>query len=282
MKILTFDIEEWFHILDNKKTKSISEWSKFDSRIGLGMDLIYDILEKTEKSATFFVVGWMAEKYPEIIREISDRGFEIGSHTHLHQLAYDQNRKTFYIDVEKSIKTLEDCIGKKVTSFRAPGFSITKNNLWAFEVLHELGITKDSSVFPAGRAHGGLPSYGTAIPSIIEYNGLNLKEFPINTHTILGKPFIFSGGGYFRLLPYEIIKKFTLQSNYVMTYFHPRDFDIEQPIVPGLSLPRRFKSYVGIKNCKPKLKRWINDFDFIDLNQADQLINWNQVPLIKL
>jgi len=282
MKILTFDIEDWFHILDNKKTKSSSDWSKFDSRIRIGMDLVYDILEKTEKSATFFVVGWMAEKYPEIIREISDRGFEIGSHTHLHQLAYDQDRETFYNDVEKSIKTLEDCSGKKVSSFRAPGFSITKNNKWAFEVLHELGITKDSSVFPASRAHGGLPSYNAAIPSIIDYNGIKLKEFPINTHSIFGKPFIFSGGGYFRILPYKIIENWTLQSNYVMTYFHPRDFDIHQPIVPGLSLPRRFKSYVGIKNCKPKLERWLSSFDFIDLNQADQEINWNHVPKIKL
>jgi polysaccharide deacetylase family protein (PEP-CTERM system associated) len=282
MKILTFDIEEWFHILDNNKTRTISDWNNFDSRIRIGMNLIYDILDGTEKSATFFVVGWMAEKYPEIIREISDRGFEIGSHTHLHQLAYDQNRKTFYDDVEKSIKTLEDCTGKKVNSFRAPGFSIIKNNKWAFEVLHELGITKDSSVFPASRAHGGLPSYNTAIPSIIDYNGIKLKEFPINTHTILGKPFIFSGGGYFRLLPYKIIKKWTLQSNYVMTYFHPRDFDNEQPIVPGLSLPRLFKSYVGIKNCKPKLEQWLSDFDFIDLNKADESINWDQVPVIKL
>ena len=282
MKILTFDIEEWFHILDNKETKSISEWSKFDSRIGLGMDMIYDILEKTEKSATFFVVGWMAEKYPEIIKGISNRGFEIGSHTHLHQLAYQQDRQTFFNDVEKSIKTIEDCIGKKVTSFRAPGFSITENNKWAFEVLHGLGITKDSSVFPAGRAHGGLPSFGIAIPSIIEYNGLNLKEFPINTHSILGKSFIFSGGGYFRLLPYKIIKKFTFQSNYIMTYFHPRDFDKEQPMVPGLSYSRRFKSYVGIKKCKSKLEQWLSDFKFIDLNEADRLIDWSQVPTVKL
>ena len=282
MKILTFDIEEWFHILDNKETKSVSEWSKFDSRIGLGMDMIYDILEKTEKSATFFVVGWMAEKYPEIIREISDRGFEIGSHTHLHQLVYEQDKKIFYNDVEKSIKTLEDCSGKKVTSFRAPGFSITKNNKWAFEVLYELGIKKDSSVFPASRAHGGLPSYNLAIPSIIEYNGIKLKEFPINTHTILGKPFIFSGGGYFRLLPYKTIKNWTIQSNYVMTYFHPRDFDNDQPIVPGLSLQRRFKSYLGIKNCKPKLEKWLNSFDFMDLNHADESINWDKVPVIKL
>jgi len=282
MKILTFDIEEWFHILDNKKTKTASEWNNFDSRIQIGVNLIFDILERTENSAHFFVVGWLAEKYPKIIREISDRGFEIGSHTHLHQLAYDQSQKAFYNDVEKSIKTLEDCIGKKVTSFRAPGFSITENNKWAFESLNELGITKDCSVFPASRSHGGFPSYNLAIPSIINYNGIKLKEFPINTHTILGKPFIFSGGGYFRLLPYKIIKEWTLQSNYVMTYFHPRDFDNEQPLVPGLSLPRRFKSYVGIKNSKSKLEQWISNFNFTDLNQADGSINWDQVPVIKL
>ena len=282
MKILTFDIEEWFHILDNKETKSVSEWSKFDSRIGLGMDMIYDILEKTEKSATFFVVGWMAEKYPDIIKGISSRGFEIASHTHLHQLAYQQDRQTFYNDVENSIKTIEDCIGKKVSSFRAPGFSITEKNKWAFEVLYELGITKDSSVFPASRAHGGLPSYKLAVPSIIECNGIKLKEFPINTHKVLGKPFIFSGGGYFRLLPYKIIENWTLQSNYIMTYFHPRDFDIEQPLIPGLSPTRRFRSYVGIKNCKPKLEKWLNNFDFIDLNQPDLSINCRHVSVIKL
>ena len=282
MKILTFDIEEWFHILDNKKTKNISDWNKFDSRIRIGMDIIYDILDKSKTPATFFVLGWMAEKYPKIIREISARGFEIGSHTHLHQLVYEQDKKTFYNDVEKSIKTLEDCTGKKVYSFRAPGFSITENNKWAFEILHELGIEKDSSVFPASRAHGGLPSYNLATPSIIEYNGIKLKEFPINTQTVLGKSFVFSGGGYFRLLPYKTIKNWTVKSNYLMTYFHPRDFDIEQPIVPGLSLPRRFKSYIGIKECKPKLETWLNDFDFIDLNQADLSINWDQVPVINI
>ena len=229
-----------------------------------------------------FVVGWMAEKYPEIIREISNRGYEVASHTHLHQLSYEQDQKTFYNDVEKSIKTLEDCTGNKIRAFRAPGFSITKNNLWAFEALHELGITIDSSVFPAGRSHGGLPSYGEAIPSFIEYNGIKLKEFPINTYEILEKSFIFSGCGYFRLFPYKIIKNWTLQSNYVMAYFHPRDFDYSQPIVPGLSLTRRFKSYVGLKKCKPKLEQWLTDFDFMNLNQADQSIDWDQVPIIKL
>jgi polysaccharide deacetylase family protein (PEP-CTERM system associated) len=282
MNILTFDIEEWFHILDNDDTKSEKDWAKYESRIHQNMDRIYKILENVNAKASFFVLGWIAEKYPEIIREICERGYEIGSHTALHQLVYEQDREGFYQDVDRSIKTLEDISGKKVKMFRAPGFSITEQNKWAFEVLYELGIEIDSSVFPAGRAHGGLPGYGIAEPSILQYNGIQLKEFPINTHNFLGKPFIFSGGGYFRLLPYRIIENWTNQSNYVMTYFHPRDFDIQQPILPGLSLPRRFKSYVGIKNCKPKLEKWLSSFAFIDLNQANQEINWNHVPKIKL
>ena len=282
MNILTFDIEEWFHILDNEKTKTISNWSDFDSRIHYGMDIIYDILKKTEKSATFFVVGWIAEKYPDIVRKISDNGFEIGSHTHLHQLVYEQDRKTFYNDVERSIKTLENISGKKVRSFRAPGFSITENNKWAFEVLHELGIKIDASIFPARRAHGGLASYKESKPTILEYNGIKLKEFPINTYNFFGKPLIFSGGGYFRLLPYKIIKSCTENSEYVMTYFHPRDFDFQQPIIPGLSLYRRFKSYVGLKKCKLKLENWLNDFDFIDINSDEKKIDWNDVSIVKI
>ncbi len=282
MRILTFDIEEWFHILDNSQTKGEKEWLNYESRIHKNMQRIFEILDNCKVSATFFVVGWIAEKYPEIVREIVDYGFEIGSHTHLHQLVYDQSPKIFHQDVEKSIKTIEDISGKKVTSFRAPGFSITEKNKWAFEILYELGIEKDSSVFPAGRAHGGMPCFGTSYPSIIQYNGISLKEFPISTHTILGKSLIYSGGGYFRFFPYKIIKNLTSKSNYTMTYFHPRDFDSKQPIVPGLSSYRKFKSYVGIKNCKSKLERWLRDFDFVDLYEADKVVNWEEVSIIKL
>lgn len=282
MKILTFDIEEWFHLLDTPTTKTEKEWETFEVRIHKNMEKIFDILNTSKTDATFFVVGWIAQKYPEVVREISDMGYEIGSHTHMHQLVYEQNRNEFYQDVEKSIKTLEDITGKKVVSFRAPGFSITESNLWAFEVLHELGIEVDSSVFPSGRAHGGMPSYGIAKPSILEYQGIKLKEFPINTHIIFGKPIIFSGGGYFRILPYSIINSWTRKSDYVMTYFHPRDFDYEQPLVSGLSLNRRFKSYVGLKGCKNKLLKIIKDFDFISLEAADKMLDWRSVPRIEL
>jgi len=282
MRILTFDIEEWFHILDNAQTKTEVEWGSYESRIHANMETIFDIIDQANVSATFFVVGWIAEKYPEVVKEISKRGFEIGSHTHMHQLVYEQNRKSFFNDIEKSIKILEDISGKKVRSFRAPGFSITNVNKWAFEVLAELGIEIDCSIFPAGRAHGGLPQYGHAQPSILTYNGINLKEFPINTTRYFNKQIIFSGGGYFRLFPYKFIKNWTQDSDYVMTYFHPRDFDPNQPLVPGLSMARKFKSYVGLRQCKNKLDRILKDFEFIDLDMADSSIDWSKQRVINI
>ncbi|WP_461638864.1 polysaccharide deacetylase family protein [Labilibaculum euxinus] len=282
MKILTFDIEEWFHILDNDSTKTEMEWSNYEYRIHDNMERIFKILEKSGVSASFFVMGWMAEKFPEIIREIVDKGYEIGSHTHLHQLVYEQSPKEFKLDVERSTKTLEDISGQKVRFFRAPGFSITEQNLWAFEILHELGIEIDCSVFPAGRAHGGLKSYGTAEPSILRYNGIQLKELPINTHSILGKQFIYSGGGYFRLLPYSLIKYWSENDPYIMSYIHPRDLDPGQPMIKGLSLPRKFKSYVGIKKAEMKLTNWLSDFEFVDIKTADQIIDWKLVKIVNL
>lgn len=277
MNILTFDIEDWFHILDNDSTKFESNWSHFESRIEVGLNIILNFLDQNNISAHFFVLGWIAEKYPKLIAKINNRGFSIGSHTHYHQLLYSLSKKNLKNDIEKSIKTIEDCIGKKVTSFRAPGFSITNSNKWAFEILYQQGIRLDSSIFPTLRAHGGYPGINIDRPCLIEQNNLVIKEFPINTKRLMGYPVVFSGGGYFRIYPYNLIKNWTKNSDYIMTYFHPRDFDNDQPVLKDLSYYRRFKSYVGIKGCKKKLQRWVNDFDFIDLEKASSKIMWSEV-----
>ena len=282
MNILSFDIEDWFHILDHNSTKSENDWGKFEPRIHKNMDKIFEILEKNNTKASFFVLGWIAEKHPDLINRIKERGYEIGSHSHLHQLAYRQNRNEFYQDVDRSIKTLQDITGDRIEMFRAPGFSITETNKWAFEVLYDLGIKIDSSVFPAGRAHGGMPSFGSSKPSMIKYNGITIKEFPINTYKVFSKSFIYSGGGYFRLFPYAMVKKFTSSSEYVMSYFHPRDFDHTQPVIKDLSAFRKFKSYVGLKNTSSKLNNWLFDFDFCDISEADGQIKWNDVKYINL
>ncbi len=281
MNILTFDIEEWYHILDNSSTKNESDWINYEERIYRNMDKIFLFLNKFNLKATFFVVGWIAEKYPDIIKKIDNCGYEIGSHTHMHQLMYEQNKYQVQQDLKKSINIIEDIISKKVRYFRAPGFSITEENKWVFEILATNGITHDCSVFPMSRAHGGFPSFKKSIPSIINYQGFELKEFPINTYSFFGKSLIFSGGGYFRFFPYFLTKKLTKKSDYIMTYFHPRDFDPDQPVIPELSFFRKFKSYVGLSSTMLKLEKWVSDFNFVDLKNADTQINWSEVPVVK-
>ena len=282
MNILTFDIEEWFHILDNESTKAEKNWNNYEERIYSNMDKIFNLLENSKKKATFFIVGWIATKYPDIVKKIDKSGYEIGSHSNMHQLIYNQSYNEFKTDLEKSVNILESITGKKVKYFRAPGFSVTEKNKWVFEVLFSTGITHDCSIFPAGRAHGGFPSYNYSNPSIIDYNGIQIKEFPINTHKILTFNTIFSGGGYFRFLPYTLIKEFSGKSDYIMTYFHPRDFDPHQPIIRELNYLRKFKSYVGLSSCYNKLEKYLNDFDFNDLSYADSIIDWKQVKIIKI
>lgn len=282
MNILTFDIEEWFHILDHNTTKTSLEWANYEVRIHQNMERILTLLKNTNQKATFFCLGWIAQQYPEVIKEIINQGHEVGCHSHLHQLVYEQSRDQFAKDTEQSVKLLQDITGMPILYYRAPGFSITEQNKWAFEILVEQGIEIDSSIFPAARAHGGFPSYGTPKPSLIQYNGIQLKELPISYQQILGKPVIYSGGGYFRLIPYTLIKKWSKQTDYLMTYFHPRDLDATQPMITDLPLSRKFKSYVGLKGAEQKLQQWLIDVQFITVSEADKLINWGEVPLIKL
>lgn len=282
MKILTFDIEEWYHLLDNDSTKTYKEWEKYEIRIHNNMERILAVLERTNTKATFFVVGWIAEKFPEVVRMIVDRGYEVGSHSNMHQLVYDLGPDEFDRDLERSIKTLEDVSGKKIRYFRAPGFSITENEKWAFEIMVKHGIEVDSSVFPGQHAHGGFQSIKQSVPSILKYNGVEIKEFPINHIKVLGKNLIFSGGGYFRLFPYLITKEWTQQSEYLMSYLHPRDFDYGQPMIEGLSPARKFKSYFGIKGATTKLEKWLTDYEFIDLSTAESLIDWESVPIVQI
>ena len=279
MNILTFDIEEWFHILDNNSTKTEKDWDKFEERIYLNMDRIFRLLEDTQSKGTFFCLGWIARKYPDVIKRIDAAGYEIGTHSDLHQLAYEQSKSEYSKDLERSIKSLEDIIGKKVISYRAPGFSLKEENKWVFDVLAENGIEFDCSVFPAKRSHGGFEQFGIAEPCLINVNGHTIKEFPINLSNILGSKLIFSGGGYFRLLPYPMIKQMAHKTDYLMTYFHPRDFDPEQPMIKELSLVRKFKSYYGLGGCYGKLKNFLDDFKFIDLREANERINWDDVPV---
>ena len=163
---------------------------------------------------------------------------------------------------------MSDLTGKTIDAYRAPGFSIKESNLWAFDVMAEEGIKYDSSVFPAKRAHGGLPQFTTDQPcTVITKKGYEIIELPLNTTSLLGQKIVFSGGGYFRLLPEWYLNKLFLSQDYVMTYFHPRDFDAGQPLIPGLKLNRRFKSYYGINNAVKKLSNVLTT-DFLAVHTS--------------
>ena len=280
MNILTFDIEDWYNC------DFISQdfnWSKFEVRIYDGVNRILDELDRQDKKGTFFCLGWLAENHPGIIREIYDRGHQIGCHSYQHELSYRFTVEEFIADTAKAKKLIEDVIGVKINSFRAPGFSITKDNTWALERLAEMGFKYDCSIFPAPHDYGGMPLYGAGVPKIIELKGgLEIKEFPINIYRLFGKNLVFSGGGFFRLFPYFLIRYFTNRSNYVMTYFHPRDFDFGQPIVQNLPLARRFKSYVGIKSAFKKFHRYLSEYKYYNVEQADKIIDWSKVERIHI
>jgi len=282
MKILSFDIEDWFHVLDNPETASPASWEKMPSRLEAGVDRILSLLSDTNQPATFFCLGWVADRYPEVIKKIVDGGYHLATHSHTHQLAYNQTKSEFEEDLWRSIDTLQQLSGKKIDTYRAPGFSITSTNLWAFESLQRLGIVTDCSVFPASRAHGGITEYTTALPSLIRYGKATLNSLPINTSQILGKKIIYSGGGYFRLLPLWYLRRRFSNDNYIMTYFHPRDFDHQQPMVPGLSVARKFKSYVGLNGAYNKLESLLKEHQFINIDMAVKTINWDSVEKVVL
>ena len=283
MNILTFDIEEWFHIKFGLDFLEGDKFTKYENRIDNNIKFIFDILERNNLKATFFCLGWIAQNHPNILKEIDKRGYEIGSHSNSHKLVYNQNKKEFSEDLRISIDSIEQVIGKKVILYRAPSFSINKDNNWAFDEMAEQGISIDCSIFPAKRKIGGYENYNSTFPSkILTKNKSIIKEFPINTFNILNNRIIFSGGGYFRILPYFFLKKLMSKSDYVMTYFHPRDFDPNQPILDNISLMRYFKSYVGLSSSQKKIEKLFEDFKFLSVFEACNKIEWSTVPIYKL
>lgn len=291
MNILTFDIEEWFIEKEfgaNRKEK----YAQYDAYL----DHILSLLNETGKKATFFCVGKMTMEFPEVIKKIATEGHEIGCHSNIHTWLNKMTPEEALQDTREAVDSLEQCIGKKVLSYRAPAFSIGENNKWAFEVLAECGIERDASVFPAVRDFGGFPSFGSKEPTIIFYNGVQIKEFPICTARLLGKDFAFSGGGYFRFFPLWFVNKEIKNTPYSMCYFHIADLlpetsglmsreEYEDYFKENGSLLNRYKRYFksnfGKKNAWKKLEKLINTFDFNNLELTDKIINWEICPHIK-
>jgi polysaccharide deacetylase family protein (PEP-CTERM system associated) len=270
VNILTFDIEDWFHILDLPNDKDISKWSEYESRVEQNTFKILTILQRYNVKATFFILGWIAERYPDLIKEIQNQGHEIGCHGYGHQLLNTLSKQEFREDLLKSQDIIGSITGKQPLSYRGPGFSITPENKWVLEIIAECGFKYDSSIYPGQHGHGGYPLF-TSKPVIIRFNKSNreLFEFPVSVGKVFKKKMCFSGGGYLRLLPYRIIKKkfheFNAREQPVMVYLHPREIDLTSPRLT-MPIKRRFKCYVNIKSAEKKLIRLLEEFNFTTLH----------------
>lgn len=292
MYILTFDIEEWY-IEKMYFGDHSNKYKEYDWYLN---QILYKLDERGVKG-TFFCVGGMAKEFPDIVKKIHERGHEIGCHSFRHVWLNKMNRTEVTEDTKYSIDVLEQCIGAKVKSYRAPAFSISKDNIYVLEVLAKCGIKRDASIFPAERDFGGFSQFGEKRPTLICYNQTIIKEFPICTTKMLGKDVAYSGGGYFRFFPLSFVRKEMSKVGYSMSYFHIGDLVPESSKVlskveyedyfkePG-TLKNRYLRYVktnlGKKNAFDKLLKLIDSEEFVNLEQADQMINWEKVPSVIL
>lgn len=291
MNLLTFDIEEWY--LNHQKDGLKEKYAEYDRYL----DVILNKLDERKLKATFFCVGEMGRLFPEVIRKIQQYGHEIGCHSNTHTWLNKMTEVECREDTHRAVDSLEQCIGKKVKSYRAPAFSIGENNKWAFEILAENGIERDASIFPAERDFGGFPGFRQKTPCIVEYNGIKLKEFPVCTTHVLGKEMAYSGGGYFRFFPLSFVKNEMSKSKYAMCYFHIGDLVLESGGVMSKetyeayfkekgSLKARYmrylKSNLGKKNAFDKMMKLIDETEFVGLRQADETIDWSSTAIVTL
>jgi len=261
--ILTFDLEEWFHLcLDDHP----NTWDDYENRFEENIDFILGILDDHGSRATFLVLGWIAKKYPKIIRKIYEQGHDVGSHSNNHELIYQQSKSEFESDLIDSINILEDIIDNQVSIYRAPAFSINNDNKWALEIIAKNNIQYDLSLFQGNHSLGGIRCDSIDEPFFINTDFGRLLEYPMSVTSFLGVTFASCGGGYFRLLPFSIIKSLIKNNDYNMTYFHPRDFDDNQPRI-SMPLMRYFKTYVGLSSSKLKFEKILSTFDSISLTQ---------------
>jgi len=292
MNILTFDIEEWYleKILHGGRTFKYQSYDETFCRL-------MDELDRLGIKATFFCVGQLAKEFPEVVKTIAMRGHEVGCHSNEHTWLNKMSEDTLRKDTTEAIKILEDVSEQKVVSYRAPAFSVTQENKWAVNVLEECGIENDASIFPTNRDFGGYKEFPQDTPCIISHDGATLKEYPISLTSVLGKQTAYSGGGYFRLLPYWIVDKTMKRRDYNICYFHLNDL-IKQKIAfmskaeyeeyfkePGTlknRILRYAKSNVGTGDAYGKLQRLLSEHLFVSIREADKVIDWKKAKTIIL
>lgn len=263
--ILTVDVEEWFHILEVDGGYTRDDWAGLESRVEANTDALLALFAEAGATATCFVVGWVAQRHPRLVRRIADAGHEVASHSYWHEVVPRHSRASLVQDLAASRKLLEDLSGQRVRGFRAPGGSITHATAWALGAVAETGFAYDASLNPGHSSHGGFATPWLG-PHRLRTAGGDLWEIPWTTVGVAGRRLPFAGGGYLRLFPYGVIKTCVGVENRagrpVNVYVHPREIDPEQPRM-ALPWKRRFKYYVGLRSTAAKLRALLRDHPFV-------------------
>jgi len=266
---LTIDFEDWYQGLEIP----YDQWGQYEDRIGAAGDRLLELFEQAGTRGTFFMLGYVAERHPEIVRRIVAAGHEIGTHGYSHTLIYQQQPELFRTELQRAVHTLEDLTGLKVLGHRAPFFSITQKSLWALDILGELGIRYDSSIFPVTNYRYGIAD-APRWPYEIKAGEHTLTEFPISTWQVWGRNVPIAGGAYFRIYPYaftrRVFQSINRQNRPVTFYLHPWEVDPEHPRIP---LPRRIAltHYFNLGATERRLRRLLRDFKFAPMKEVLQL-----------
>jgi succinoglycan biosynthesis protein ExoA len=270
LNALTVDVEDYYHVSAFDYCVSRGDWPRMESRVEANTHRLLDRLADANVRGTFFILGWLAERQPQLVRAIRAAGHEIGCHSYAHRLIYQQTPEEFRADLRRGIRVLEHILGERITAYRAPSFSITRQSLWALDILIEEGITLDSSIYPTHHDRYGIP--GTPLtPHRIDRPVGSLWEFPPPVQRFLSYPLPAGGGGYFRLYPYALsrllLRRINAAGRPFAAYLHPWELDPDQPrLRPGRL--RAFRHYVNIARTEDRLNCLLHDFNFGTLSES--------------
>lgn len=258
---MTIDVEDYFQVSAFAPHVSRNDWSTFECRVERNIERILALLADANAKATFFTLGWIAERYPQLIRRMADAGHEIASHGFDHRRATEQPRSEFLADIRLAKAILEDISGADVHGYRAPSFSVGASNPWAFDAIAEAGYRYSSSIYPIRHDHYGMPD----APRFVHEVRPGLLEIPVATVRLFDVNLPAGGGGYFRLLPYMVSRWSLRRINArdrrpAMFYFHPWELDATQPRIAGPAAKTRFRHYVNLRRMAPRLTRLFHDF----------------------
>ncbi|MFQ5756700.1 MAG: XrtA system polysaccharide deacetylase [Acidiferrobacterales bacterium] len=263
---LTVDVEDYFQVSAFASTINQYDWDTYESRVEQNTYRLLDIFDERGCKGTFFVLGWVAERYPRLVQEISTRGHEIGCHGYCHELVYNQNPEVFREDTLRAKNILEDIMQTPVQGYRAASYSITERSTWALDSLVELGFVYDSSIFPIHHDRYGMPGSSRHPYRVQTPDGHSIAEFPMSTVELFKWRFPVSGGGYFRLFPYALSRRALKSINNkegrpFIFYLHPWEIDPHQPRI-GSGWLSRFRHYNNLHRCEERLTRLLCDFEF--------------------